>query len=146
MKSTPTEALKSELNIAPVALILEDLQQMEAIKIYQKNCGCIKTNIAKTTNRKQTTPLMHLTSLCKLFIHVSKTHKLDIEQIVIPQKILSVHEVFLIPNLKSVLPNEREYRKEQKQSPRRDLRQIHVNIYIWIYTRQSRPHTICHSN
>ena len=36
MKSTPTEAIESELNIAPIDLRLEELQRMEAIKILQK--------------------------------------------------------------------------------------------------------------
>ena len=38
MKSTPTEVLESELNIAPIEidLRLEELQQMEAIKLLQK--------------------------------------------------------------------------------------------------------------
>ena len=34
MKWTLTEALKSKLNIAPIDLRLEELQQMEAIKPY----------------------------------------------------------------------------------------------------------------
>ena len=38
MKSTSTEVLESELNIAPIEidLRLEELQQMEAIKLLQK--------------------------------------------------------------------------------------------------------------
>ena len=38
MKSTPTEVLESELNIAPIEidLRLEELQQMKAIKLLQK--------------------------------------------------------------------------------------------------------------
>ena len=35
MKSTLTEALKGKLNIAPIDLRLEELQQMEAIKLLQ---------------------------------------------------------------------------------------------------------------
>ena len=41
MKSTPTEALENELNIAPIDLRLEELQRMEAIKLLQKKlCLC----------------------------------------------------------------------------------------------------------
>ena len=40
---------------------------MEAIKLLQKCCRYIKINITKTTNGKQTTPLMHLTSLLEVF-------------------------------------------------------------------------------
>ena len=113
MKSKPTEALKSELNIAPIDLTLEELQQMEAIKLLQKNCGYIKINITKTANGKQTTPLMHLTSLCRqLLMHLFKTHKLDLEQTVIPPEISAIHEVFFIPNLTTVLRNDRESTEE----------------------------------
>ena len=86
---------------------------MEAMELLQKNCGYIKTNITKATNVKQTTPLMHLTSLCRqLFTHLSKTHGLDIEQIVIPPEIPRICEVFFTPNLTTVLPNERKSTEE----------------------------------
>lgn len=49
IKWTLTEALESELNIAPIYLRLEELQRMEAIKILPKNHGHIKINIKKTT-------------------------------------------------------------------------------------------------
>ena len=39
---------------------------------------------------------------------LSKTHKLDVDQIVIPPEISPTHKVFFIPNLTTVLPNERE--------------------------------------
>ena len=79
MKSTPTEAPENELNITSIDLRLEGLEQMEAKK-SKKICKYIKLNITKTTNGKQTTPLMHLTSLCRqLLMHLSKTHKLDLE-------------------------------------------------------------------
>ena len=42
MKSTPTEAFESELNIAPIDLRLEELQRMEAIKILQKTVNIKK--------------------------------------------------------------------------------------------------------
>ena len=59
----------------------------------------MKTNRTKTTNEKQAASLMHLTSLCRqLLMHLSKTHKLDIEQIVIPPEISPIHEFFFIPN------------------------------------------------
>ena len=45
-------------------------------------------------------------------MHLSKTHKLVIEQIVIPPEISLIHEVFFIPNLKTVLLNERESTEE----------------------------------
>ena len=49
MKSTPTEALENELNIASIDLRLEGLEQMEAKKL-KKICKYIKLNITKTTN------------------------------------------------------------------------------------------------
>ena len=53
MKSSSTETLESELNIASIDLRLEELQRMEAIKLLQKNCWYLKTNITKTTNGKK---------------------------------------------------------------------------------------------
>ena len=64
-------------------------------------------------------------------MHLSRTHKLDLEQIVIPPEISPIHEIFFIPNLKTVLSNERESTEEYIyiQFPGRHLRQIHANIY-----------------
>ena len=59
MKSTPNEALESELNIVPTDLRLEKLQQMEAIKL-QKNDQFITNNMGKKVNSKKLTPLIHL--------------------------------------------------------------------------------------
>ena len=56
---------------------------------------------------------MHFTSLCRtLLMHLSKTQILDLEQIVIPSEISSIHEVFFIPKLTTVLPNEGESTEE----------------------------------
>ena len=57
---------------------------------------------------------MHLTSLFRqLLMYLSKVHNLDLEKIVIPQEISLIYEVFFVPNLRTVLPNEgEEYRRE----------------------------------
>ena len=47
MKSIPTEALESELNIVPIDLRLEELQQMEAINFPEKNDQFITNNLGK---------------------------------------------------------------------------------------------------
>ena len=47
MKSIPTEALESELNIVPIDLRLEELQQMEAINFPEKNDQFITNNMGK---------------------------------------------------------------------------------------------------
>ena len=52
MKSTPTEALKNELNIAPIDLRLEKLQRIEAVKLIQKNCGYIKIQKQQMGNKQ----------------------------------------------------------------------------------------------
>ena len=59
MKSTPNEALESELNIVPTDVRLEKLQQVEAIKL-QKNDQFITNNMGKKVNSKKLTPLIHL--------------------------------------------------------------------------------------
>ena len=47
MKSTLTEALEFELNIAPIDLRIEELQQMEAIKFLQKRINLSPAALAK---------------------------------------------------------------------------------------------------
>ena len=47
MKSIPTEALESELNIVPIDLRLEELQQMEAINFPEKNDQFITNSMGK---------------------------------------------------------------------------------------------------
>ena len=47
MKSIPTEALESELNIVPIDVRLEELQQMEAINFPEKNDQFITNNMGK---------------------------------------------------------------------------------------------------
>ena len=47
MKSILTEALESELNIVPIDLRLEELQQMEAINFPEKNDQFITNNMGK---------------------------------------------------------------------------------------------------
>ena len=57
MKTTPTEALESELNIVPIDLRLKEQQLMEAIKLLQKNDQFITNNIGEKVNCKKSTPL-----------------------------------------------------------------------------------------
>ena len=47
MKSTLTEALESELNIAPIDLRIEELQQIEAIKFLQKRINLSPAALVK---------------------------------------------------------------------------------------------------
>ena len=74
MKSTPTEALESELNIVPIDLRLEELQQMEAIKLLQKNDQFIINNMGKKLNSKKLTPLTHLGHQAKHVLTVLSKH------------------------------------------------------------------------
>ena len=58
---------------------------------------------------------MHLTSPCRqLLMHLSRAHKLDFKQIVIPPEIppIYIHEVYFIPKLTTALPNEGESTEE----------------------------------
>ena len=60
MKSTPTEALESKLNIVPIDLRLEELQPKKTIKLLQKNDQIITNNVSKKINCRKLTPLKHL--------------------------------------------------------------------------------------
>ena len=62
MKSTPTEALKSEDNIVPRDLSFEELQRMEATKsIYHQQHG-------KKVSSKKSTSSTHLVTKPKNFL------------------------------------------------------------------------------
>ena len=60
MKSTPTEALESKLNIVPIDLRLEEVQPKKTIKLLQKNDQIITNNVSKKINCRKLTPLKHL--------------------------------------------------------------------------------------
>ena len=75
MKSTPTEALESELNIVPIDLRLEEFQRMEAMKLFQKNGQFITNNMGKTVNSKELTPLTHLGHQAKQLLTVKSKHQ-----------------------------------------------------------------------
>ena len=60
MKSTPTAALESKLNIVPIDVRLEELQPKKTIKLLQKNDQIITNNVSKKINCRKLTPLKHL--------------------------------------------------------------------------------------
>ena len=96
MKPTPTEALESELNILPICLRPEELQQMEATKPLQKNDQFITNNMGKKVNSKNLKPLIHLGHQAKQVLTVmSKHQKISINVIEIPSEILPSVENFL---------------------------------------------------
>ena len=104
MKSTPTEALESELNIVTIDLRLEELQRMEAKKL-QKNDQFITNNMGKKVNSKKLTPLTHLGHQAKQVLTVlSKYQKININAIQIPSEIPPSMEIFYISNLFVTLP------------------------------------------
>ena len=105
MKSTPTEALDSELNIVPIYLRLEELQRMEAIKHLQKNDQFITNNMGKKVNSKKLTPLTYLGHQAKQVLTViSKHQKISINAIQIPSEIPPSMEMNYIPNLSVTIP------------------------------------------
>ena len=104
MKSIPTEALESELNIVPIGLRLEELQRMEAIKLLQKNHQFITNNMGKQVNSKKLPPLTHLGHQAKQVLTVlSKHQNITINAIQIPSEIPRSMEMFYIPNLSATI-------------------------------------------
>ena len=105
MKSIPTEALESKLNIVPTDLRLEELQQMEAIKRLQKNGQFITNNMSKTVNRKNLTPLTHLDHQTIQILTVKSKHQnISINAIQIPPEIPPSMEIFYVSNLSVTIP------------------------------------------
>ena len=67
---------------------MEELQRLEAVKLFQKNDNYIDAQMTKTMDGKVVTPLTHLKSLGKqLFTHISKKDNIEIEQIIFPSEI-----------------------------------------------------------
>ena len=66
---------------------------------------------------------------------LSKTHKLDVDQIVIPPKISPIHKVFFIPNLTTVLPNERESIEEYINNFQEDTSDKSIVIFTDLFVQ-----------
>ena len=67
MKSTPLEAIESEMATTPIDLRIEELQRHEAIKLYQNQDSCCLSHKIKSydlTNSKQS-PCKHLQKILK---------------------------------------------------------------------------------
>ena len=75
MKSTPTDALESELSILPIDLHLEELQQCETVKLLRKEDDCIQSNmIGRNKVHKMGSPFENLRFLTKqIFQFLSQT-------------------------------------------------------------------------
>ena len=116
MKSTLTEALESELNIAPMDLRIEELQQMEAIKFLQKKDQFVTNSMGKKVNSKKLTPLTHLGHQAKQVLTVmSKHQKISINAIQIPSEIRPSLDTYIyIPNLSVTTPTKFSHTKVKK--------------------------------
>ena len=75
MKSTNTKTLESELNIVPIDLRLEELQQMEAIKRLEKKNQFVTNNMGKKVNSKKLTSLTYLGHHVKQVLTVMSKHQ-----------------------------------------------------------------------
>ena len=60
MKSTPSEALESELNITPIDLRLQELQRIESVKLLQKDDHYILNKMKKQVTGNKISPLFYL--------------------------------------------------------------------------------------
>ena len=63
LKSTPTDALRSELFIPPIDLRIQELQRHEAIKLLRKGNPYISNKINKSNQTPFNTPFGCLSSL-----------------------------------------------------------------------------------
>ena len=132
MKSTPTEALESELNIVPIDLRLEELQRMEAMKLFQKNGQFITNNMGKTVNSKKLTPLTDVGHQAKQLLTIKSKHqKTSINATQIQSEIPPSMEIFYIPILSVTIPaifssdqGEKNYTTEIQQDVARNTMMI----------------------
>ena len=66
MKSIPTDVLESELSIFPIDLCLDELQQLEAVKLLIKEDDYIQSNmIGRNKAHKMRGPFENLQPLTK---------------------------------------------------------------------------------
>ena len=76
MKSTPTDALESELSILPIDLRLEELQRYEAVKLLIKEDNYIQPNMIERNNahkmRSTFENLRYLTKKMSQFLSQTK--------------------------------------------------------------------------
>ena len=100
MKSTPTDALKSELSILPID------QRYEAVNLLIKEDDYIQSNmIGRNKSHKIRSPFENLRSLTKQILQfLSQTKKCNVNQLLLPTETPATLEIFHIPNLLLTLP------------------------------------------
>ena len=115
MKSTPLEAIQSEMATTPIDLRIEELPRHKAMKLYQNQDSYLSHKIKSydLTNSEQI-PCKHLQKILKqLLTQIAKQKNCDdINKL----QLLSVNsqkfEVFTIDNLESIFPS--NYRNRSK--------------------------------
>ena len=115
MKSTPLEAIESEMATTPIDLRIKELQRHEAIKLYQNQDSYLSRKIKNydLTNSKQG-PCKKLQNILKqLLTQIAKLKNCDdINKLQLPSVNPQTFEVFTIENLESIFP--RNYRNRSK--------------------------------
>ena len=119
MRSTPAEALGSELSVPPIDLRIEELQRHEAGKLLTKEEEYIKANMEEQSHKQKfESPFYNLQSLAKQLIqHIAQTKKHNMKQIQMPVEIPATLEIF--PNLHSKSNNNTSRAKYIKASKQR---------------------------
>ena len=104
LKSTPSDALESELYIPPIDLRLQELQRHEAIKLLQKEDSYF-SNKMKSQNSSNS-PFAHLSRLSKQLLSrlAASMGAKGPENIILPAELPPSIEIFNIPNMTTVLP------------------------------------------
>ena len=115
MKSTPLEAIESEMATTPIDLRIEELQRHEAMKLYQNQDSYLSRKIKSydLTNSKQS-PCKHLQKILKqLLTQIAKQKNCDdTNKLQLPSVNPHAFEVFTIDSLESIFPS--NYRNRSK--------------------------------
>ena len=108
MKSTPLEAIESEMATTPIDLRIEELRRYEAIKLYQNQDSYLSHKIKSydLTNSKQS-PCKHLQKILKQpLTQIAKEKNCgDINKLQLPSVNSQTFEVFTIDNPESIFPS-----------------------------------------
>ena len=130
LRSTPTDALESELAVEPIDLRIEELQRNEAVKLLQKKGFIFQRNLLPSH-----TPANYLASLAKqLLTQVAQEKKCSLDIIELPDETPSSHQTFDIQNLEVTMPS---YEKPENEKEKNEKEQQYITEILQLPTKKS---------
>ena len=106
IKSTPADALESDLSVLPVDLHSEELQRYEVVKLLIKQYDYIQPSmVGRNRVYKMGSPFENIRSLTKQILQFYRRPKNgNVNQLLLPKETTATFEIFHVPNLWLTLP------------------------------------------